>query len=83
MCHAMDYAKRDFHGLCFVNLVDFDSLYGHRRDADGYAGALNVFDRWLAEFLPLMRQEDILFITADHGCDPRSLHRRKTLAVLL
>ncbi len=70
MCHAMDYAKRDFRGLCFVNLVDFDSQYGHRRDAVGYAQALNVFDAWLGEFLPILGQEDIVLITADHGCDP-------------
>lgn len=70
MAHAIDYIKKDFSGLCFVNLVDFDSLYGHRRDADGYAEALNTFDRWLGAFLPLLNEEDVLFITADHGCDP-------------
>ena len=70
MEHAMNYAKKDFTGLCFVNLVDFDSQYGHRRDPEGYAEALNEFDRWLGEFLPLLGSEDILFITADHGCDP-------------
>lgn len=61
---------RDFCGLCFVNLVDFDMKYGHRRDVDGYAAALSEFDRWLAGFLEGMRQEDVLMITADHGCDP-------------
>ena len=70
MSHAMAYAKKDFTGLCFVNLVDFDSQYGHRRDAAGYARALNVFDSWLGEFLPHLGDEDILLITADHGCDP-------------
>ena len=60
----------DFHGLCFVNLVDFDMKYGHRRDVDGYAEALTVFDRQLTEFLAGMRADDVLFITADHGCDP-------------
>ena len=70
MSHAMDYAKKDFTGLCFVNLVDFDSQYGHRRDPQGYARALNVFDSWLGEFLPHLGDEDILLITADHGCDP-------------
>lgn len=60
----------EFHGLCFVNLVDFDMKYGHRRDVDGYAEALTVFDRQLAEFLSGMREDDVLFITADHGCDP-------------
>ena len=70
MAHTMDYANKDFHGLCFVNLVDFDMLYGHRRDADGYARALSEFDAWLGQFLPQLGQEDIVLITADHGCDP-------------
>ena len=70
MAHTDDYAARDFHGLCFVNLVDFDMLYGHRRDIDGYARALTEFDRWLGAFLPKLGAEDILMITADHGCDP-------------
>ena len=70
MAHTDDYAARDFHGLCFVNLVDFDMLYGHRRDIDGYARALTEFDRWLGAFLPRLGDEDILMITADHGCDP-------------
>ena len=64
------YAETDFHGLCFVNLVDFDMLCGHRRDPVAYAQALNAFDDWLAAFLPRMREDDALFITADHGCDP-------------
>ena len=70
MAHTDDFAARDFHGLCFVNLVDFDMVYGHRRDIDGYAGALSEFDAWLGEFLPKLGPEDILMITADHGCDP-------------
>ena len=70
MGHTMAYAKKDFQGLCFVNLVDFDSLYGHRRDVDGYAAALSEFDAWLGEFLPELGQEDLVLITADHGCDP-------------
>ena len=61
---------KDFHGLCFVNLVDFDMVYGHRRDAVGYAKALSAFDAFLGEFLPGMREDDLLMITADHGCDP-------------
>ena len=63
-------AKEDFRGLCFVNLVEFDMTYGHRRNARGYADAAIAFDRRLGELLPLLREDDILMITADHGCDP-------------
>ena len=70
MEHAMHYADVDFEGLCFVNLVDFDMLYGHRRDIDGYAKALTEFDRWLPGFMAKMGEEDLVMITADHGCDP-------------
>ena len=70
MAHTMDYAQRDFTGLCFVNLVDFDMLYGHRRDVAGYARALSEFDSWLGDFLPQLGSEDLVLITADHGCDP-------------
>ena len=70
MAHTVNYAKRDFTGLCFVNLVDFDMLYGHRRDADGYASALTEFDAWLGDFLQMLGPEDVVLITADHGCDP-------------
>ena len=70
MEHASNYAKKDFHGLCFVNLVDFDMLYGHRRDIDGYANALTEFDTWLGSFLEQLGEEDLVMITADHGCDP-------------
>ena len=62
--------ERDFEGICFVNLVDYDMLYGHRNDVDGYAKALTYFDERLPEILEKMRDEDILMITADHGCDP-------------
>ncbi len=62
--------KTDFYGLCFVNLVDFDMLYGHRNDVNGYAVALSEFDAWLGENLEKLKPEDILLITADHGCDP-------------
>ncbi len=62
--------ERDFHGLCFINLVDFDMLYGHRNDAEGYTNALNRFDAWLGGFLEKMKKDDVLMITADHGCDP-------------
>ena len=61
---------RDFNGLCFVNLVDFDMKYGHRQDAIGYANALNEFDAWLGNTVPALRADDTLIITADHGCDP-------------
>ena len=70
MEHTLDYARRDFNGLCFVNLVDFDMLYGHRRDVDGYANALTEFDAWLPKLLEQLGEEDLVMITADHGCDP-------------
>ena len=70
MEHTMSYVNRNFHGLCFVNLVDFDSQYGHRRDPAGYAQALNEFDAWLPGFLEKLGEEDLLIISADHGCDP-------------
>lgn len=70
MAHTDDYAARDFHGLCFVNLVDFDMQFGHRRDVDGYANALTEFDTWLGQFLPKLGEDDLVMITADHGCDP-------------
>ena len=70
MAHTEDFAARRFNGLCFVNLVDFDMAFGHRRDIDGYANALSEFDAWLGSFLPKLGAEDILMITADHGCDP-------------
>ena len=59
-----------FSGLCFVNLVDFDMLWGHRRDAVGYAEGLNAFDAWLGRIVSELREDDVLMITADHGCDP-------------
>ncbi len=70
MEHTLRYAGQDFKGLCFVNLVDFDMLYGHRRDIDGYAKALSEFDAWLPTLLQQLGEEDIVMITADHGCDP-------------
>lgn len=63
-------AGSDFNGLCFVNLVDFDMVYGHRNNVDGYAAALTCFDKWLGGFLPMLKSDDVLMITADHGCDP-------------
>ena len=70
LAKTMAYAERDFNGLCFVNLVDFDMLYGHRRNIDGYAEALTEFDGWFAEFMEKLGEEDLVMITADHGCDP-------------
>ncbi len=70
LARTLEFARRDFRGLCFVNLVDFDMVYGHRRDAAGYARALNEFDAWLPSLLALLGPEDLVLITADHGCDP-------------
>ena len=70
LARTLAWADRDFRGLCFVNLVDFDMLYGHRRDPQGYARALNEFDGWLPAFLDKLGPEDLVLITADHGCDP-------------
>lgn len=67
---TLEYLDKDFDGLCFINLVDYDMLYGHRRDIDGYAKALTYFDQKLPEILGKMREDDVLMITADHGCDP-------------
>ncbi len=67
---TLEYMDRDFEGLCFVNLVDFDMIYGHRNDVTGYATALSYFDARLPEITAKMRPEDILILTADHGCDP-------------
>lgn len=67
---ALEALNKDFEGLCFVNLVDFDMLYGHRQDIDGYAKAFSEFDEWLPSFTEQMKSDDILIITADHGCDP-------------
>lgn len=62
--------QEDFQGLCFVNLVDFDMLYGHRNDIDGYAQAATAFDQQIGTFMEQMKEDDVLLITADHGCDP-------------
>jgi phosphopentomutase len=70
MNHALNYAGQDFEGLCFVNLVDFDMVFGHRRNIDGYAQALSEFDAWLPEFMAALNEDDLVMITADHGCDP-------------
>lgn len=70
MDKTLEIMDQDFTGLCFVNLVDFDMLYGHRNDVDGYANASTEFDRQLGEFMEKMQEDDVLIITADHGCDP-------------
>lgn len=67
---TLEYLEKDFEGLCFVNLVDFDSMYGHRNDVEGYAKALTYFDERLPEIIEKLRDDDLLMITADHGCDP-------------
>ena len=75
----------DFTGLCFVNLVEFDSAYGHRRDIAGYTQAINDFDAQLAALLPQLREDDLLILTADHGCDPSFTgtdHTREYIPVL-
>lgn len=64
------YTQQDFEGLCFVNLVDFDMLYGHRNDVDGYGRALSYFDEMLPQIMEGLGEDDLLMITADHGCDP-------------
>ena len=87
MSMLTDMAKRDFSGLCFANLVDFDMIFGHRRDVDGYASALTEFDAWLGGFLPMLGAEDLVMITADHGCDPAFLastdHTREYVPLLI
>lgn len=73
MARTAELANRAFNGLCFVNLVDFDMLYGHRRDPSGYGKALCRFDSFLEGFIPRLGPDDALIITADHGCDPKFL----------
>ena len=67
---TLEIQKQDFTGLCFVNLVDFDAKYGHRNNIDGYASAVTEFDKKLGLFMENMRDDDVLIVTADHGCDP-------------
>ncbi len=67
---TIEYTGKEFDGLCFINLVDYDMLYGHRNDVEGYAKALTYFDRRLPEIVKGLRENDLLMITADHGCDP-------------
>ena len=70
MVKTAEFQKKDFDGLCFVNLVDFDMKYGHRNDVAGYTNALNEFDIALGDFMKNVREDDVLMLTADHGCDP-------------
>ncbi len=86
MGKTIQIAARDFAGLCFVNLVEFDSAYGHRRDIAGYTAALNAFDAQLGALLPQLRDDDLLILTADHGCDPAAHgtdHTREYIPVLM
>lgn len=70
MEEAISLAQSNFEGLCFINLVDFDMVYGHRNDVDGYANAMSEFDKALGDLLPNLNTNDLLILTADHGCDP-------------
>lgn len=86
MAAALRLAEEDFEGFAFVNLVDFDMLYGHRQDREGYAAALSAFDAWLPGFLEKLKPEDRLIITADHGCDPAddsTDHTREYIPILV
>ncbi len=86
MAKTLEYLDADFNGLCFVNLVDFDSLWGHRNDVEGYAKGITDFDEWLPTFTERMRDDDMLIITADHGCDPSTPstdHSREDVPLLI
>lgn len=84
---TLEYMDRDFEGICFTNLVDFDMLYGHRRDVDGYAKALSYFDSELPKIVSKLRDDDVLMISADHGCDPGYLkttdHTREYIPLIM
>ena len=83
---TMKMLEKDFTGLCFVNLVDYDMLYGHRNDVDGYARAITEFDKWLTGFIEKLREDDLLIITADHGCDPATPstdHSREYIPIIM
>lgn len=86
MAKTLELLDKDFNGLIFTNLVDFDMKYGHRRDVDGYVNAISKFDNWLNEFLPKIKNDDLLIITADHGCDPAykgTDHTREQVPLLM
>jgi len=77
--------ENPFCGLCFINLEDFDMLYGHRNNIDGYANAISEFDKWLGVFIEKLNEDDLLIITADHGCDPATPstdHSREYIPIL-
>ena len=83
---TLQLAGRDFSGLAFINLVDFDSKYGHRQDSVGYASALSDFDAWLPDMFAALGEDDALIITADHGCDPSDAstdHTREYVPLLV
>ena len=83
---TMEILERDFEGLCFINLVDFDMVYGHRNDVDGYAKAISYFDDKIPLIISKLREDDILMITADHGCDPGDIstdHTREYTPILI
>lgn len=83
---TINYVQKDYNGLIFTNLVEFDSKWGHRRDAKGYGEGLEAFDKRLAELMAVMNEEDILIINADHGCDPvfkGTDHTREYVPVLI
>lgn len=83
---TMKMLEKDFNGLCFTNLVDFDMLYGHRNDVEGYARAITEFDKWLEKFIEKLSDDDILIITADHGCDPSTPstdHSREYIPIIM
>lgn len=86
MCKTLELLDKNFNGLCFTNLVDFDMKFGHRRDVDGYANSISEFDNWLNNFIPKMQNDDLLIVTADHGCDPAykgTDHTREQVPLLM
>ena len=86
MNKVIELTKRDFKGLCFVNLVDFDTEFGHRNNVDGYAQNLSMVDKKIGDLLKVLKEEDLLVITADHGCDPATEstdHSRENVPVLV
>jgi len=86
MAGLLSCQESDFNGFCFVNLVDFDAKYGHRNDIDGYAGAIAAFDAFLPRLIKGMRKDDLVIITADHGCDPGDIstdHTREYVPLLM